>query len=430
MNFRIITLLFAFFMTSVSANASVVRVEKTMHNDGKISWRLLRDGKPYFVKGACVWGNDERKIFARLDDLAQAGANSARTYWSGDSQSTLDRAAKLKMTVTLGLEVDKPRHGFDFNDEKVIAAQEKRVREQVEKYKKHPALLAWGVGNEVELEQNEPLQRERIFRLLNRLAKLVRVLDPNHPTLVIVAGIDRDKVDQLTRFCPDVDIVGINSYAPVPTLPARLDEWKFERPYLITEWGNAGHWEVAHTSWNAPIEETSSQKAAFFERAYTNGIAGDARRCLGSYAFIWGTKQEATATWFGLFLKSGERLNAQDSLTKLWTKRAPKTLCPTISPIQITGDKFAPQSKITVSVRTSSTRKLKIEWLLARESDDRKIGGDPERATEFFHEGIRDLGDGRAEITMPQSAGAYRVFVFVRDDKNNAATANAPFLVE
>jgi hypothetical protein len=67
---------------------------------------------------------------------------------------------------------------------------------------------------------------------------------------------------------------------------------------------------------------------------------------------------------------------------------------------------------------------------LTRESDDRKDGGDAERAPEFFKDGITDLGEGKAQITLPQTAGAYRIFVFARDDKGGAATANVPILVE
>jgi hypothetical protein len=157
---------------------------------------------------------------------------------------------------------------------------------------------------------------------------------------------------------------------------------------------------------------------------------GDARRCLGSYAFIWGHKQEATATWFGLFLKSGERVNAQDTLTKLWTGRMPEFPCPAISPIVVAGEKFAPGAEVSAEVEVSSLRPGKIEWLLARESDDRKDGGDAERAPAFFRDGIVETNDGKAKITAPQAAGAYRIFVFARDDKGNAATANFPFLVE
>jgi hypothetical protein len=300
----------------------------------------------------------------------------------------------------------------------------------VNKYKSHPALLAWGIGNEVEHMRHEPQQREQIFRVLNRLSRIAKELDPNHPTVIITAGMDATKAAQVMGFCPDVDIFGINAYGPLTTLPAKLTEWKFERPTLITEWGPMGYWETPQTAWKAPIEPTSSEKAAQFERAYAGGILGDARRCLGSYAFIWGHKQEATATWFGLFLKSGERVNAQDSLTKLWTGRMPEFPSPTISPIRIAGDKFAPGALISAEVQVSSTRPVKIDWLLARESDDRKNSGDPERAPEFFQDGITDKGDGKAAISAPKVAGAYRIFVYARDDKGGAATANLPFLVE
>lgn len=418
-------LLVVLMAMALPAGASVVKIEKTAQR-----WQLLRDGMPYFVKGACVWGHEDYKIFAPLDELAAAGANSARTYHEKDAQSTLDRAQKLGLTVTLGFDITPARSGTDFSDEKTVAAIEERLRAYVQKYKAHPALLAWGIGNEVELRRNEPREREHIFRALNRLVQLVKRLDPNHPTVIVTAGMDAAKAAQIKEFCPDVDIIGINAYAPLATLPARLDEWKFERPYFVTEWGPNGHWESPQTSWKAPIEPTSLEKAAQFERVYRSGILGDPRRCLGSYAFIWGHKQEATATWFGLFLKSGERVNAQDTLTKMWTGHPPEFPCPEISPIQMAGDKFAPGAKVSVSVNVSSARPVRIEWLLARESDDRKDGGDAERAPEFFHDGITNSNDGKAQITLPQTIGTYRIFVFARDDKGGAATANAPFLIE
>jgi hypothetical protein len=53
---------------------------------------LLRDGAPYFVKGACVWGHEDYKDLRTSERVAAAGANSARTYHEKDAQSTLDRA--------------------------------------------------------------------------------------------------------------------------------------------------------------------------------------------------------------------------------------------------------------------------------------------------------------------------------------------------
>jgi hypothetical protein len=107
---------FVMMTFAVPLYAAVVRVEKT--NNG---WRLLRDGAPYFVKGACVWGHEDYKIFAPLSELAAAGANSARTYHEKDAQSTLDRAEKLGLTVTLGFDILPPRSGADFGDAQTIA---------------------------------------------------------------------------------------------------------------------------------------------------------------------------------------------------------------------------------------------------------------------------------------------------------------------
>jgi hypothetical protein len=154
-----VTVLIATMITfSVSVHAAVVKVEKTDNG-----WRLLRDGVPYFVKGACVWGHEDYKIFAPMSELAAAGANSARTYHEKDAQSTLDRAEKLGLTVTLGFDILPARSGADFGDAQTIAKLEERLRAYVNKYKSHPALLAWGIGNEVEHMRHEPQQREQDF---------------------------------------------------------------------------------------------------------------------------------------------------------------------------------------------------------------------------------------------------------------------------
>jgi hypothetical protein len=233
---KLFLFLFVMSILSVSSHASVVKVETKA--DG---WRLLHDDKPYFVKGACVWGHDEYKIFARLKELAAAGANSARTYHEKDAQSTLDRAAELGLTVTLGFDIIPARSGTDFSNEKTMETLEARLRAYVTKYKSHAALLAWGIGNEVELMRNDPAQRELIFRALNHLAQIAKKFDPNHPTVIVVAGMDAAKAAQMNQFCPDVDIIGINAYAPLTGLPTKLDEWKFDRPYLVTEWGSTTH---------------------------------------------------------------------------------------------------------------------------------------------------------------------------------------------
>ena len=43
-------------------------------------------------------------------------------------------------------------------------------------------------------------------------------------------------------------------------------------------------------------------KGDIYRQAYTKAVDAQKELCLGSYVFTWGHKQEATPTWFGLFL--------------------------------------------------------------------------------------------------------------------------------
>ena len=60
---------------------------------------------------------------------------------------------------------------------------------------------------------------------------------------------------------------------------------------MITEWGPNGHWESPTTTWNVPIEQTSTEKAASYGERY-DIIANDSINCLGSYVFLWGQKSK------------------------------------------------------------------------------------------------------------------------------------------
>ena len=82
-------------------------------------------------------------------------------------------------------------------------------------YKDHPALLAWGLGNEVELHVPEELL-ETIWTEMNTLAKLVKSLDGNHPVMTAVAGFDAQKIIDVKRYYPECDILGVNAYGFAP----------------------------------------------------------------------------------------------------------------------------------------------------------------------------------------------------------------------
>src|SRR5690606_12767205 len=105
--------------------------------------------------------------------------------------------------------------------------------------------------------------------------------------------------------------------------------------YAVTEWGPTGHWQIARTDWDVPIEQTSTEKASAYRDRYTAGVLGAPQQSLGSYAFLWGQKQETTPTWYGMFLESGEATEVVDSRQCLWTGEWPETRAPSIRSFKI-----------------------------------------------------------------------------------------------
>jgi exo-beta-1,3-glucanase (GH17 family) len=250
--------------TTSTTQPSVVSVESL--RDGR--FRLLRDGQPYFIRGAGV-------TTAALETVSRFGGNSIRTWGVDDRlQAKLDEARRLGLTVCVGIWLGHERHGFDYSKPELLAAQTESVRKAVLRYKDHPAVLLWGIGNEMEGKGDNPA----IWSHINSLAALVKSLDPYHPTMTVVAEIGGNRVQSIHRLCPQIDIIGINSYAGAASLPKRYAATGGKKPYILTELGPAGRWELRANSWSAVPEFTSTEKAMQYRRAY-EATAADGR-CL------------------------------------------------------------------------------------------------------------------------------------------------------
>ena len=401
------------------SRAVAVRVEK-----GNQGFRLIRDGSPYFIKG--VGGR------SYLATLKAMGGNSIRTWGEDDLEPLLDRAHDLGLTVTIGIWLGQPRQGFRYDNEASVRAEVEKCRKFFRRYKDHPALLMWGLGNEMEGSGDDP----KIWRTVNEIARIARVEDPNHPTMTVIAELGEGgvKAANFRKYCPDVDILGINSYAGLPSLADRLDKVGFDRPYVVTEFGPQGPWEVGLTPWKAPIEPTSTAKANALRANYAKSIGGRPGKCLGSYAFFWGHKQEATSTWFGLFLNSGEKLGAVDALSEAWTGKPPANQSPRIDRLvfDLDGKEVAPGATLQARVIADDPEgdPLTVRWEIRSESSDRREGGDRESEPAPHPESFVEAKGFDLTFRAPDLTGACRVFVFVYDGKGGAATANATFLVK
>lgn len=423
---RVLLLVGIFLMTN-TVNAQTV-VEKTANG-----YRLMRDGKPYFVKG--VGGE------VNLDLAVSIGANSIRTWGIENAQQVLDDAQKRGLTVMLGFWLQHERHGFDYNDTVKVKRQLEHFKAAVDRFKNHPALLFWGIGNEVDLNYSNT----NVWYAVQDIAAYVHKVDPNHPTSTVTAGLDSQEVRLIRERCPAIDIYCVNTYGDIAGVPQHIAEYGWTGPYMITEWGPNGYWEAPQTSWKVSIEQTSSEKKQVYYDRYTKYILPNTSHCLGSYAFLWGAKQEYTETWFGLFSKENDPTEPVDALEAVFMEKYPAKGAPTIITTSLDGKTTKDDIRLKAGERFTADvtaawstgigtysadqeNSLEYHWKVLRESDDKKSGGDMESAAEEVHVGMSKRESAAISFRAPENSGAYRLFVTVAGN-GKTAYANIPFYV-
>ena len=192
-------------------------------------FEMLRGGKPYFVKGA-----GGTSYFHRV---AASGGNSIRTWGTNGAKEILDSAHKNGLTVMMGLWVAPERHGFNYDDAAAVKKQFEKAKEDVMKYKDHPALLSWGIGNELNLSYSNP----NLWKAVNDIANMIHEVDPNHPATTVLAGINQKEVDHIKASATALDFLSINIYGDLDVLPSRVKTVGWNGPYMVTEWGPTGH---------------------------------------------------------------------------------------------------------------------------------------------------------------------------------------------
>lgn len=384
-------------------------------------WQLHVNQQPFFIKGAGGEGS--------LAKLKEAGGNSIRAWGADRLQSVLDEAQKRGLKVCAGIwfHHEHGAEGFDYSKPEMVKAQLELVRQCVLRFKDHPALLLWGLGNEMEGEAGDKIE---IWNAVQEAAKLTKELDPNHPTMTVIAEIGGQKVAGIHKYCPDIDIIGINSYGGGPSIAERYAKLSGTKPYIVAEFGTPGPWETGKTSWGAAYEPTSTEKSEWYRRAYKGAIEQQPS-CVGSFAFLWGQKQETTTTWFGMFLKDGDKLQAVDTMTELWSGKPPAMRCPVIKQLMIRDlREFAPGAVVSATLEAADPQgqPLQVRWVVQPEQTKKLTAGTEEQALPELTDIFVRSDTGSAELRAPQSPGGYRLFAYVRNGAG-AAVANVPFLV-
>lgn len=207
--------LLVFFALAISAcNKSSSTLVQT---EGR---KLLLDNKAYTIKGICYHpvpkGETKRSfssITADLKLMQEAGINTIRVYEPIDDSAVLDQinAAGIKLIM-----------GFGYNQEGRFDIASGSILDYIEKYKNHPAILFWELGNEYNYHPewfDDDLANW--YTALNSTAQKIKTIDQNHPVATAHGEIPTQEVLQDN---PNIDIWGVNVY-------------RWDQPgSLITEW--------------------------------------------------------------------------------------------------------------------------------------------------------------------------------------------------
>ena len=182
--------------------------------------KLLLNNKAYQIKGICYHpvpkGETKRNFSSIAQDLKlmqEAGINTIRVYAPIDKLEILDQinAAGIKLIM-----------GFGYNQEGQFDIASGSILDYIKKYKHHPAILFWELGNEYNYHP-EWFEGDLAnwYKALNNTAQKIKAIDQNHPVATAHGEIPNEEI---LRDNPNIDIWGINVY-------------RWDQPgSLITEW--------------------------------------------------------------------------------------------------------------------------------------------------------------------------------------------------
>lgn len=259
---------------SAHAAGSVVKVTGSQGD-----WSLTVDGAPYTVKGL-TWGPSVNDAAKDMPDVASMGVNTVRT-WGTDATSKplFDAAAANGVKVIAGFWLQPgggPGSGGCVNYLTDTTYKNDMLAEfpkWVDTYKDNPGVLMWNVGNESTLGLQNcysgdelEAQRNAYTSFVNDIAKRIHQVDPDHPVTSTDAWTGA--WPYYKRNAPDLDLYAVNAYNAVCNVKSDWEQGGYDKPYIVTETGPAGEWEVPDDANGVPDEPTDVQKAAGYTKAW------------------------------------------------------------------------------------------------------------------------------------------------------------------
>lgn len=222
------------------------------------TFRPAGDGEPFPEREA---------VRSDFTAMADAGINTVRTYTPPPTW-LLDIAQEKGLRVMVGLAWEQ--HVTFLDDRNLRNSIEERVRNGVRSCRRHPAILAWAVGNEIPAPIVRWHGRRKIEKFIHRLYRIVKQEDPE--SLVSYVNYPTTEYLQL----PFLDLCCFNIYLEdesiLKSYLARVQNLSGERPLLVAE--------IGLDSQRNGEDEQARQLQWQIKTAFAQG-------CAGTFIFAW-----------------------------------------------------------------------------------------------------------------------------------------------
>lgn len=307
-------------------------------------WLMMVDGKPYFIRGMCygvtkigmspdignmVGYGDQDNLHGVFDSwvdkngnfkqdpdepvvgdqnlLKEMGCNTIRNYFSYGMKTTgtLDRLWKeagirSAIGVAFGAYGLESGSGWDPGTDYTNPQQQQNMLDALKKvvlrFKDKPYTLCYILGNEnnYDFTHTNAGKVPAVFcDFLNRACKMVHQLDPNHP---VGPCIGEGFSDQVIRYAPEVDFIGMNVYRGKngmgdlwETMRAQAD-----KPILITEFGASAFSKELGENGDVQAEYIAGNwKDMWYNRGGGQGYGNS----LGGFVFEWQDEWWKAGNW-------------------------------------------------------------------------------------------------------------------------------------
>jgi hypothetical protein len=385
------------------------------------NWQLTVDGAPYVVKGL-TWGPPVAEAASRLPDLRSMGVNTVRTWGTdGSTLPLLDAAAANGIKVINGFWLQPgggPGSGGCVNyvtDSAYRSAMLTEFTRWVTAYRSHPGVLMWNVGNESVLGMQNcfagselEAQRAAYVRFVNEVARQIHGIDPNHPVTSTDAWTGAWPYYKANA--PDLDLYAVNAYNAVCNVRQDWINVGYTKPYIVTEAGPAGEWEVPNDANGVPAEPTDVQKADGYVRAW-NCVTGHTGVGLGATLFHYGTEGDFGGVWFNLVPNNEKRLS-YDAVRRSYGGAPAANTPPVISSMTLSRTTDVPAGgSFTVTANVSDPNGDPIAYSMGYNSKYVNGSGGIIAAAV--------TGAGPFTVTAPQQLGVWKLYLYARDGHGN-----------